>query len=166
MDKKKAPIVLLQLDSHYQTAIKILIKLYSFGELGVLLEYKRLFSENDLEKIVYKDKTVRLLIDDAISQGIKRLLNAIEKDKKLCSDSNYIPDGYYNFKGESFWNIWRNIDSINNKGYFPKIITALKEYLSDNFYQSSSSRYDDAYQLMWDYAKNISYQEFYKAWHG
>ncbi|BAY85362.1 hypothetical protein NIES267_48620 [Calothrix parasitica NIES-267] len=164
--EEKAPIVLLLFDSYYQTAINRLIKLYSFGELGVLLEYKRLFSENGLEKIVYKDKTVRLLIDDAISLGIKRLLNAIRKDKKLCSDCNYITDGYYNFERESFWNIWRNVDSINKKGYSPKIITALKEYLSKKFYYSNSSRYDEVYQLMWNYAENMSYKDFYQAWHG
>lgn len=37
-------------------------------------------------------------------------------------------------------------------------------YLSDKFYQSSSSRYDEVYQLLWDYSENITYQDFYKAW--
>ena len=163
--EEKAPIVLLQIESRYQAAIKILIELYSFKGLGILLEYKRLLSESDLEQIVYKDKTVRLLIDDAISLGIKRLLNAIQTDKKVCSDCNYITDGYYNFQGENFWYIWRNVDSINKKGCFPKIITALKGYLTEKFYYSNSSRYDEVYQLLWDYSENMSYPDFYQAWH-
>lgn len=58
---------------------------------------------------------------------------------------------------QRFRKVWSNLDSIKNKDYFPKIITALKEYLTEKFYYSNSSRYDEVYQLLWDYSENMSY---------
>ncbi len=64
---------------------------------------------------------------------------------------------------------------VNNADYlkkilqsenFPLIITTLKEYLNEDFYQNCSHRYDAVYKLIWHCAQKMSYQDFYKAWHG
>ncbi len=62
----------------------------------------------------------------------------------------------------------RLLDAIEkDKNFlFNEIITALKAYLNKKFYSNSSYRYDEVYKLLWDYAGNMSYQDFCKAWHG
>ncbi|AFY53801.1 hypothetical protein Riv7116_1232 [Rivularia sp. PCC 7116] len=161
---EKAATILLQLESHYQQAMSILIKLHSKENIGVLLGYKRLLPDNYLDKIVKEDKTTRVLIDEAIALGIQNLLDAIAKDKKLPLDHEYKTSRYMTSEEERFFQVWSNVNSITKQVYFSEIITALKAYLSEKFYYSNSSRYDEVYQFMWDCAEKMSYQDFYKAW--
>ncbi|MDY6900997.1 MAG: hypothetical protein SWZ49_23385, partial [Cyanobacteriota bacterium] len=163
---EKAATILLQLESHYQQAMGILIKLHSEKNMGILLEYKRLLPDNYLDKVVKEHKTTRAFIDEAIGLGIQNLLDAIVEEKKLPLDYEYKTSRYMTSKEERFFQVWNNVNSINKKACFPRIITALKEYLDEKFYYSNSSRYDEVYQLMWDYSENMTYQDFYKSWHG
>lgn len=163
---EKAATILLELESHYQQAMSILIKLHSEENIGILLEYKRLFTDHYLDKIVKEDKTTKVVIDKAIGLGIQNLLDAIAEDKKLSLDYEYKTSTYITSEEERFFQVWSNVNSISKKAYFPEIITALKEYLTEKFYYSNYSRYDEVYQLLWDYSENTSYQDFYKAWHG
>ncbi|MGB7375232.1 MAG: HEAT repeat domain-containing protein [Rivularia sp. (in: cyanobacteria)] len=161
---KKAAAILLQFESHYQKAINTLIELDSLKKLSILFQYERLLPEIYLDKIAKEDKTARFLINESISLGIKRLLDAIEKDKNfLFNDCK--PDEDDEFDEDLFSVIMQNVNSINKYACFPKIITALKGYLNKKFYQNCSYRYDDVYQFMWNCAQKMSYQEFYKAWH-
>ena len=84
--------------------------------------------------------------------------------KKLPLEHEDETSRYITSEEKRFFQVWSNVNSITKKVYFPKIITALKEYLTEKFYYSNSSRYDEVYQLMWDYSENMSYQDFYQAW--
>ncbi len=162
---KKAAAILLQFESHYQKAINTLIELDSLKKLSILFQYERLLPEIYLDKIAKEDKTARFLINESISLEFKSLLNAIEKDKNYLFD-DFKPDQDNEFDQDLFWYIMQNVNSINKYACFPKIITALKAYLNKKFYKNSSYRYDEVYQFMWNSSENMSYQEFYKAWHG
>jgi HEAT repeat protein len=46
----------------------------------------------------------------------------------------------------------------------PQVITALKDYLN-KFPQDSSCRYEACYNLIWHCAQNMTYPDFFEAWH-
>jgi hypothetical protein len=161
---ENAAAILLPFESHYQKAINTLIELDCLKKLSTLFQYERLLPEIYLDKIAKEDKTARVLINEAISTGFKRLLNAIEKDKNFLFNDCKPEDDEIN--EDLFDSVIQNVNSINKYACFPKIITALKGYLNKKFYQNCSYRYDEVYQFMWDCAEKMSYQDFYKAWHG
>ncbi len=162
---ENAAAILLQFENHYQKAINTLIELDCLKKLSILFQYERLLPEMYLDKIAKEDKTARVLINEAISAGFKRLLDAIEKDKNfLLNDCKCNKDDENN--EDLFDYVIQNVNSINRYVCLPKIITALKRYISKKFYQNCSYRYDEVYQFMWNCAEKMSYQEFYKAWHG
>jgi HEAT repeat protein len=45
------------------------------------------------------------------------------------------------------------------------IVVALKEYLSHETYKNDVQRFQDCYKLIWHCAQNMSYPDFYQAWH-
>ena len=162
---ENAAAILLQFENYYQEAINTLIELDSLKELSILFQYERLLPEIYLDKIAKEGKTARVLINEAIDAGFKRLLDAIEKDKNFLFN-DYKPDENDDFDENLFDYVIQNVNSINRYVCLPKIITALKRYISKKFYQNCSYRYDDVYQFMWHCAEKMSYQDFYKAWHG
>ncbi len=159
---ENAAAILLQFESHYQIAINTLIELDCLKKLSILFQYERLLPEMYLDKIAKEDKTARLLINESISLEFKSLLNAIEKDKNFLFNDCKTEDD--EFDEDLFDYVMQNVNSINKYACFPKIITALKGYLSKKFYQNCSYRYDDVYQFIWNCAQNMNYQDFYKAW--
>lgn len=47
-----------------------------------------------------------------------------------------------------------------------QLVIALKQYLRKEFWEKEFDLYDIAYNLIWDCAQNMTYPEFYLAWHG
>ncbi len=45
------------------------------------------------------------------------------------------------------------------------IVTALKDYLSDERYENDRKRFDECYKVIWHCAQNMTYPAFYQAWH-
>jgi HEAT repeat protein len=45
------------------------------------------------------------------------------------------------------------------------VVSALKDYLSDEVYQNDFDRFNECYKVIWNCAKNLPYPEFYQAWH-
>ncbi len=46
----------------------------------------------------------------------------------------------------------------------PQVVIALKDYLGEH-YKNSSYRYEAIYNIIWHCAQNMTYPDFYKAWH-
>ncbi|MFB2934341.1 NACHT domain-containing protein [Aerosakkonemataceae cyanobacterium BLCC-F154] len=46
----------------------------------------------------------------------------------------------------------------------PLVVTGLKSYLED-FYTKNHSTYGECFQILWHCAQNMSYPDFYRAWH-
>ncbi|MCT7964033.1 HEAT repeat domain-containing protein, partial [Laspinema sp. D1] len=44
-------------------------------------------------------------------------------------------------------------------------VSALKDYLSDEVYQNDFKRFEVSYKVIWNFAENLPYPEFYQAWH-
>lgn len=47
----------------------------------------------------------------------------------------------------------------------PQVVTGLKDYLEEQFYKNSSYRYEAVLNIIWHCAQNMTYPEFYNAWH-
>ncbi|WP_254563677.1 HEAT repeat domain-containing protein [Oscillatoria sp. HE19RPO] len=45
-------------------------------------------------------------------------------------------------------------------------VTSLKDLLSDEIYKNDFKRFEKAHEVIWNSAQNLSYPEFYRAWHG
>ncbi len=46
-----------------------------------------------------------------------------------------------------------------------EIVTALKYYLSDETYKNDIERFRECYEVIWHCAQNMTYPDFYQAWH-
>ncbi len=46
-----------------------------------------------------------------------------------------------------------------------RIVTALKDYLSDESYEKDVERFCECYELIWHCAQTMPYPDFYQAWH-
>ncbi len=61
----------------------------------------------------------------------------------------------------------RTVDSlkkIRRDERLAEIVTALKDYLSDESYKNNRQRYCECYKVIWHCAQNMSYPAFYQAW--
>ena len=55
----------------------------------------------------------------------------------------------------------KSLGKILQGGQFPKVVTALKDCLTAQVYEKDFDRYE----LIWHCAQNITYPDFYQAWH-
>ncbi|MEG4804206.1 HEAT repeat domain-containing protein [Microcoleus sp. ARI1-B5] len=49
--------------------------------------------------------------------------------------------------------------------YFAIAVSGLKDCLTSEIYENDFNRYKDCYKVIWDCAQNMTYPEFYQAWH-
>ncbi|MCT7994823.1 HEAT repeat domain-containing protein [Laspinema olomoucense] len=65
---------------------------------------------------------------------------------------------------------WLAVESLTNilrtEEQIPFVVTALKDCLSDETYENDFYLFEKSFQLIWHCAQNLSYPEFYRAWHG
>ena len=54
---------------------------------------------------------------------------------------------------------------IKSKKYLPKVVTALKGYLTPQYLENPAPLFEEAYDVIWHCAQNMSYPDFYDAWH-
>ncbi|MBD2179605.1 HEAT repeat domain-containing protein [Aerosakkonema funiforme] len=50
------------------------------------------------------------------------------------------------------------------KQQYAQVIFRLKDNLTDKIYQRNYDLYEQSYKLIWQYAQNLSYSDFYEAW--
>ncbi|MBD3560312.1 HEAT repeat domain-containing protein, partial [Planktothrix sp. FACHB-1355] len=62
---------------------------------------------------------------------------------------------------DTFNCLWK----IKSQKYFPKVVTALKGYLKPEYLKNPAPLFEDAYYVIWHCAQNMSYPDFYRAWH-
>lgn len=58
-----------------------------------------------------------------------------------------------------------SLKEILQSDHLPQVVTVLKNYLDEQFYKHPSYRYEACYRLIWHCAQNMTYLEFYQAWH-
>ncbi|MEA5497868.1 NACHT C-terminal alpha/beta 1 domain-containing protein [Limnoraphis robusta] len=77
-----------------------------------------------------------------------------------------------NSKHSWFWLAGENnsiTESLKKALVIPKqyagVVSALKDCLSDEIYQNNFDRFYECYKVIWNCAENLSYPQFYQAWH-
>jgi hypothetical protein len=119
-----------------------------------------------LEKFLQINRGDRICLDAAkslllIDSGNEKEIHSYKFDKKSTENEQHCQyDDFYIVNNADY------LKKILQSENFPLIITTLKEYLNEDFYQNCSHRYDAVYKLIWHCAQKMSYQDFYKAWHG
>lgn len=58
-----------------------------------------------------------------------------------------------------------NLVKLSNVEQLQQIVPIMKIYSTSQTYQKNFSLYHDAYKVLWNCAQNLSYTEFYQAWH-
>jgi hypothetical protein len=58
-----------------------------------------------------------------------------------------------------------SLKSILQGNQFPKVVTALKHYMTEQVYEDNFFFYSACHDVIWRCAQNMSYPEFYQAWH-
>ena len=152
--KLEASSILLQTSEHYEQAIQSLGEIASFYEC-----------EFYIPRFCVTALTSNKIAMSSLA-GSKLLEKFIEKHISFFKiDEKYIEgDISFYYDDSSLVNEAAFLKEILHREHFPQIIAALKEYLGEKIYKSSSYRYDAVYELMWHCAENMSYQDFYQAW--
>ena len=123
-------------------------------------------------------------IDIGNSKAIDTLIKLIEKYQQepiswMAAESLGIIDIGNQIAIEALVNLIHNsqyfstprqaLDSLKNtlkNDYQMRVlVTALKDYLSDESREHDIGRYCDCYEVIWHCAQNLSYPDFYQAWH-
>ncbi|MCC3582656.1 HEAT repeat domain-containing protein [Microcoleus sp. PH2017_30_WIL_O_A] len=63
------------------------------------------------------------------------------------------------------WKAAKSLRQINNRTLLEDFVSGLRYCLSDNVNESDYNGYHDCYQLLWDCSQNLTYPQFYTAWH-
>jgi HEAT repeat protein/energy-coupling factor transporter ATP-binding protein EcfA2 len=82
--------------------------------------------------------------------------NAINALVDLIRNSNH--DWIKNYAAQSLEAICKNKD-------MPKVVATLTPYLSVETYNNNSSQFERCHGIIWKCAENMTYSEFYQAWH-
>jgi HEAT repeat protein len=61
--------------------------------------------------------------------------------------------------------IANSLTKILQSEHSSQVVTTLKDYLSEQFYNNNSYRYEAVFNIIWHCAENMSYPDFSKAWH-
>lgn len=62
------------------------------------------------------------------------------------------------------WQAAENLEKSLPKEKMPKLVTVLKDFISDETYRNND-RFEHYYNILWKCAQTLSYSEFYQAWH-
>lgn len=63
-------------------------------------------------------------------------------------------------------NVAESLERILQGNHFPKVVTALKHYMTDQALKDNIHFYTACHDVIWRCAENMGYPEFYRAWHG
>ncbi|AVH67995.1 HEAT repeat domain-containing protein [Nostoc sp. 'Peltigera membranacea cyanobiont' N6] len=58
-----------------------------------------------------------------------------------------------------------SLTKILQSEHLPQVVITLKDYLSKQCGKNSSYRYEAVFKIIWHCAENLTYPDFYKAWH-
>lgn len=63
------------------------------------------------------------------------------------------------------WKAAWELKKILGKAQMTGVVTALKDYLSNETYENDYTRYKHCYEVLWHCAQTLPYPTFYQAWH-
>jgi hypothetical protein len=62
-------------------------------------------------------------------------------------------------------NAAESLEKILQKSQMPSVVSALQHCLADEVYQTNFDLFEKCYDLIWRCAQNMTYPDFYQAWH-
>lgn len=136
--------IMLEIDNHRQKALDALVRVTKTTENGGILRC----ATESIERLYSNNKIPKPLLDPAIFSLVE-------------SFQTYKDDDYESL----LLSISDRLSQILPSECLPKIVIILKHCLSEQFYKSSSYRYEAAFKLIWHCAENMNYPAFYKACH-
>lgn len=80
----------------------------------------------------------------SITKALLEVFNSSEDDKFLATNS------------------LMEISEINQ---LLQLVSTLKNYFNPELYKNNFSAYHDIYKILWHCAQNLTYKNFYNAWH-
>ncbi|MBD2310372.1 HEAT repeat domain-containing protein [Desertifilum sp. FACHB-1129] len=64
------------------------------------------------------------------------------------------------------WNAAESLETtLITKEHYVEVVSALKDCITDEVYENNFDRFDSCYEIVWKCAQNLSYPDFYQAWH-
>lgn len=160
---------LLRIDQKHPGVIKALLGIIeNSGDCALTYHY----AADILGKIDPENpKAIEVLVD-LISTTDETLKNyAIESLGEVGKGNPNAVDALVQVISSSTlpWTLSKAVKSLQKILTTPKqyagVVSALKDYLSDEVYENNFDRFEASYEVIWKCAENLSYTQFYQAWH-
>ncbi len=169
--KHQAASSLGQIGSGNQTAIDALVKLIADSNVD---NYTKYYAASSLGQIGSGNQTaidalVNFIDDSNVNNYIKSVavssLGEIGSGNQTAIDAlvNFIADS--NVDDDTKHRAVSSLGKILTKEHMASVVTVLKNCLSDEIYKSDFDIFKECYSLFWDCAQNLTYPDFYQAWH-
>ncbi|BAZ08770.1 hypothetical protein NIES4071_05760 [Calothrix sp. NIES-4071] len=159
---------------NYLPAISILETIDVTKRLAIQALEKVIVAKSDtqeyaLRKLAELEPENKLVIEkvkDVIQSVIQVAQNCESNDSEKFKDLLLVKHNHYLFwqkhmhSNPSMWE--RILQSHDLK----QLVVAIKQYLREEVWEKEFELYDIAYNLIWECTQNMTYSDFYQAWHG
>lgn len=147
---------LMRIDPSHQLAIEAQFQLAKTTQDVTTL----MFVAKNLTRLDPGNKMALALL----SEIIPTLIQFIQSFREDVDDEAFLAEN--RISDEScLLDIANSLKEILPSHYMPQVVTAHKDYLSEQFYKQNSFRYEAAFSIIWHCAQSMTYPDFYKAWH-
>lgn len=147
---------LMRIDPSHQLAIEALVELANTTQDVTTL----MFVANNLARIDPGNKIAQTKLNEIIPT----LIQFIQTFREDVDDESLLAENRSSDKS-CLLDLANSLKEILPSHYLPQVVTAHKDYLSEQFYKQSYSRYEVAFSIIWHCVQNMTYPDFYKAWH-
>ena len=104
-------------------------------------------SINKVEAIKASAAEVLIALDSGNPKSLGRLISLLEQDK----DNDLLI---------------KKLNRMLPSNYFEIVISELKQFIDTQTYETKRNLYNNCFKTLWYCAQNMSYPDFYQAWHG
>lgn len=159
---------------NYLPAISILEKIDATKRLAIqalekVIEAKSDISEYALRKLAELEPENKLVIEkvkDVIQSVIQVAKNCESNDNEKFKDLLLVKHNHYLFWQKYMHSNPSIRERILQSHDLKQLVIAIKQYLRKEIWEKEFELYDIAYNLIWECTQNMTYSDFYQAWHG
>ncbi|MEH1795281.1 hypothetical protein [Nostoc sp.] len=155
-----ALFILLEIDSNNQQAFNTLIRLLNTTKHESILTS----AAYHLQQFNLSIKLETKKLNELIAVFIRLIQTYQDLAVKENENGDLFPSEWLSYES-GLLDIADNLTSVIQKEHLPQVVITLKDYLSEQFYKNNSYRYEAVFNIIWHCAENMSYPDFYKAWH-
>ncbi|MEH2200991.1 HEAT repeat domain-containing protein [Nostoc sp.] len=106
------------------------------------------------------------LVKEKLNEVIPILIQFIQIFQQDDDNKNFSQYPTVQLSYEScLLDIANSLTKILQSEHLPQVLISLKDYLNEQFYKNNSYRYEAVFNIIWHCAENLTYPDFYKAWH-